>query len=82
MQRNRPCGTVVMGKVRRAQRVTALVAPEVVTPLAALLERRAGHPTRRSRVRAAAVRALRFLVMVLALATLVTVAVVGYEMVR
>jgi hypothetical protein len=71
-----------MGKVRHAKRVTMLVAPEVGTPLAALLERRPGHPTRRSRMRAAVVRALHFLVMVLALAILVTVAVVGFEMVR
>jgi hypothetical protein len=70
-----------MGKLRQANRVRTLVAPEVITSLAALLPERE-QPTWRSQVRAAAVRAVHLLVMALALAILVGIAVVGYAMVR
>jgi hypothetical protein len=53
----------------------------VITSLAALLPER-GQPTWRSQMRATAVRAVHWLVMALALAILVTIAVVGYAMVR
>jgi hypothetical protein len=70
-----------MGRLRQAKRVGTLVAPRVVNPLAALLPERE-QPTWRSQARAAAVRAVQFLVMALALAALVGIAVAGYEMVR
>jgi hypothetical protein len=70
-----------MGKPQQANGPRTLVAPGVITPLAALLLVRS-QPSWRSRAWAAVARTVQLLVMALALAALVAIAVIGYTMVR